>query len=1108
MGASLRKTSVPLPRRRLLLCPAAALIGWLLISGGPATADDHHARRIVELGWEDHFQSDSGWRCERWQVDRPDHQPASNFGPQGGVFTVATPQRAMAWTRTTNPIWVANFPFLQMDYEIVGGPEDADYPVILLSDDSTGPVTPGAPNPENPLASGSQAGLGSPAPGPHQRTVDLRKHFHSDRIGRITLFVRSGKEPTSLIVRKLAFWASDPREAALFVPQTRQSPALLPSDESAAAGPANRWQPVPLPARGGISAHWLCRAFDTATAWPANGSLTQDGVLFQLADEDQAAVATGVPEIESLEFAGRWRGRELALLLGTRVFGSDRPWFGRASAPPRGALTSPHDLVVVLEYKDGTSRSCFPWSARRQEWSLEKLPQLYVVPLEPNRLLCRFSVVDRMNFGQAFVLAASINTSPQPVFATPATGTRRAPSKRQAKPRPAPTRWVKEQPLLTIENAWLHLIADVQAGFRLHALRIVPLDRTLVANEESAPLLEVLDEHGRVMPLTLRDLQASRTSSGATFDLAWSAGDPSGRREIHLRVEVEDDGGIILKPTARNETNSPWKLGLIYPQLRRCRVAPNPDDAYYLLGTRSTLLGREPIAVELPYGGEFPLQLMDVFARQAGGGLGLLVADRQLHPKVFRFRHDADGADLSVHFPRLEVPPEGQVTLPPAVLFAHLGDWQEAFERYRAWAREGLAARPRPSVAALFHCRRDYPLGGTGYLFDRQRKRYTPEALIDESRRSFGGMDMIDISGWAYNEAAGRVGDYLTNDLGGLDELRQAIERAHQQGVKVGLYFEGYLIDRRCGLAEDGLPGWQLVGGDGKPRWWDGKMEFFACPGVAAWRKQLARMIAEVAHRTAADAVYLDQFGFAGQDKACWSPEHGHPVPSNPLAEEARMLRAVREALDQRCANCAIYVEQVPCDAAMGLVDAGFDHGMASRVAGCHVTRLPLSRYVFGEIPVMEMISSGIRPTPVSVEDLHLCFFHGMGVWLKGRGDSWYSAEFRRTAQCSYRILRAHADAFRSPDCLPLVPTLQANLYANRFATEKKIILTLYNAAYNDVRGDLIQAPLPKGWQVFDLWRDCPAELRRDGNQVILRGVVQPHSAGAFLLAPCLPTEP
>jgi len=1086
---------------RLKICSAGLVYLVLAAAHGASlsASDDSRQRQRVEIGWHDDFRTDSGWFREN--SDAPDHGngTAIAFGSDGAVVSVASSNRATAWTRTTNPIWVNAFPFLEIRYSIRESGSMTQVS-LLLSDDSTGPVTPGALNPENPLAGDHEALIG---PLPHDRdhaVFDLRPLFPSDRVARLSLRITSGDDPSQVSLRRLAFWASDPRLPSPQATRPTSTAILLPQDDLSTSRPSQQgvWQPVQLPQRDAISAAWLASALTTSADWPAGKDIERGGILFRLGDADRAAMCSGVMEAESLDVSGQWKGCELALLLGSRMFGSGVAWYGQASSSPRVMISSPHQLAARLEYEDGSTSIHLPWSVRRKTWAVDRSPDVYIVPMDPAKNLVRFSVVDGMNYGQVFLLAASVNSSSSPAF--PQVRPKAEPRRPRQVPPPvaSPTQWNRAGNRFIVNNAWLRLAAEVETGLRLEQLGLVPFDREILNVKSPAPFVEVLGEDGQVLSMRFEAGNAGDTAGGARLDFRWSVA-PS-EHKLSLSVSVEDTGRVRIAPTLHNETAQPWKTALRIAQLRGCRISPIQGDNCYLVGTRNALLSRVPTSIRKDYSGVWPLPLVGLFAEQAKGGLGLFVIDSNLLPKVLEFKQTDSGADIAIEVHDLVVPPHGNLVLPPVTLMAHTGDWHELFNAYRAEATARMPSEDK-RLEGSFYCRRDYPLGGTGYLFSPPSLRYTPEHLIAESNKAFGGIHMIDISGWAYSRATGRVGDYLSNDLGGLPELRRMVERSHADGIKVGLYFEGYLIDRRSDLAKKALPDWQSIDKTGKPRWWSGDMEFFACPGVEAWRHELAGRIAKVAHETGADAVYVDQFGLLGSGKACWSPNHGHPVPSNPILEERAMLETIREALDKQAPATAIYIEYTPVDGLMDLVDAAFDYGLWDGEAGRHPASLPLYRYVFPKLASFEMVGHGIRPVPVEVDDLHRCIFHGLGIWLKGRADSWYTPQFRELARQAYPIFRDHADTLRSRQCEPLIPTLQEDLYANRFDGRDRTIITLYNAGCASVTGELIQVPLPTAWSVVSLLPGGEADSLRNEGQATIHGTIGPRSVAVFLLS-------
>lgn len=1072
-------------------------LAMILILSSPAlAANADFGRSCIEAGWEDRFDTIQHWRAEKWLVSAPDDQAVARREQQVGLFRVSA-GRGMAWTRTVNPVWIGDFPWLEVEYTLES-PANGATAMLALGDDSTGPVTPGATNPENPLASGGRTTIDLPTD-QRRLVIDLRGRFQSDRVARISLLLKAGSSSAGLNVGRIAFLANDPRGKSEPTTTSTSAPPLLTAGEMTPAQ-TGAWQPITLPDEDTVAAGRLAQAFSASPAWPGPGEYRSGGVTFHLRPANQAAVGTSVAENGTIELRGEWRGSELALLLAARVFGNEAPWHGAASVQMRHSIRSPHELTVHLDYTDGTTASALPWSVAKQGWRVEQHPGVHSVALDPDKTLARIRLEDKMSYGQVFLLAASVNRSRQASL-IPAPSGQILETACHDRPRSTATTVRREGNLLIIENAWLRLAASVQAGLHLKKLAIVPLNRTVVSETSpSTPLLDVLDAQGRPVQLMLREMKTNRHDASTLTELTWSVDDA---RSVQLRLDATDDGQLRLTPRLVNSGTADWQATVRCPQLGGCRIAENAADRWYLFATPIAIIDRRPIESENAYGGlSYPLQFMDLFARHAGGGIGLMVEDTEFVAKSFRLKQDDQETHASAIFPDINVKSGEQVALPTCVLFCHLGDWHEAFNRYRTMIRTLAGVPAGRCMADLFYCRRDYPLGGTDYLYNVRERHYTPDDLIQESSAGFGGIDMIDVSGWAYHEKTGRVGEYRTNDLGGLPVLREGAEIANRARVLMGLYFEGHLIDRRCDLAATALPAWQSIGRDGKPRWWSGEMEFFTCPGHPKWQKALSSAIADVAAETGVDAVYVDQFGLGSRGQSCWSAGHGHPVPSNILVAEHQMLSAVRNALDKRTPQTAIYIEQVPCDAMVPLVDGAFDRMMAFTNPRDHVTKLPLLRYAFPELAAIQMVTHGIRPIPATEDDLHRCIFHGEALWLKGRSDSWYSAGFRRTAARAYPVLHKHAATFRSPDCEPLVPTLLDEVYANRFTRPEEIVITVYNGGFREVSGDLLRTSLPQGWQVRDLWADTPGRFRREGERIVLAGRIPPRSVGVFLLRP------
>lgn len=510
---------------------------------------------------------------------------------------------------------------------------------------------------------------------------------------------------------------------------------------------------------------------------------------------------------------------------------------------------------------------------------------------------------------------------------------------------------------------------------------------------------------------------------------------PAGRR---ANLEVKNAGSRAVDFT------------LTFPRAT-VRVADDPADVAYLFPRRGTILAAEERTWEAPYNAAFPLQFADVFAPGANRGAAVLVCDVEGRDKTFRLRKA--GAEVVVEVDhRVHLEPGESWRAPEARVAFHGGDWREGFAAYRGWlATWYRPVGPRPAwLRSAFWARRDYPVGGAGKLFDVKQGRYTFDALLDDGR-AFGGIDFIDISGWAMSETVGRVGDYPI-ELGGAADLARNIAEARAQGVPTGLYFEGYLIDRRSEVGKELRARSQLIDKDGKGVWWQGgeATEFFACPYEPGWRARLARRVADVAAEVGAAGVYLDEFGFGG--KRCYATTHGHRPGVDTLRGEIEAAAAVRKGLEEAgTGETMLYIEETPPDAAAPYFDAALCYALPYTDVRLSPLKLNLSRFAFPDVRLWHMVSLGIDPRPLSSEDFRLSLWHGDGMWLKGRPGTWYGERNLALIRQAHALLKEHADAFAGP-AEPLVESPHPAVFINRFGEGEGAVYTLFNASYRTAR--------------------------------------------------------
>ncbi len=1010
----------------------------------------------------------AAWVAEGWRVANPDPGAAAVKTEDGaGIgLAVVTPNSAMAWTVTFEPIWTEPFGTLALSYFVDGVPAEGGGAFIELFDGSTGPITPGATNTENPLASGGRLACGALTPGLHVELVDLSAVEKLDRVAEITITVRSGAGPVAVRLNQVAFLAK--AATGLSMPEIQHGLDIKPPT----------FTNLVLPSES------LCGADALRTAYGLPDELLRAGIV-RIGDipfgMEGRAVVTPLDKGGSITLAAEGAGNTLALLIAMRLWGSNEGWYSEGPLAVRQHAPGAHAFRVVLNYADGSVEVAQPRATGQREAGLYAGLAAYRVALNAERTLKDVTLVEEMSYGQVALLAASIVDENGEISSAEVAAITAAPVVQSAAA--APEDLVLERSALRIVLDRAGLVRSFQVGTERRELLTAPFE-----------LVTVMEPAGAGYPLQFVEAIPLPEQHGLT--IRWNVGD--GSRQLELALEAREDGALVCTPALSNLGAEVWTPWAIMPRMTAVQLSRG-GETEYILGARSALQDSAPIDTAEIYGGQFPLQFMDSYDGKQGGGLAYMVFDDTLTRKWFEFKKGEDGlTTMAVSYRNLSLAAGERRVLPPTVLLPHEGDWRGPFQQYKAWASERFTRTRANGMKDLFYCRRDYPLGGTTYLFDPAKKAYSFERLISESHWAFGGVDMVDISGWAYNEQIGRVGTYLQNDLGGLEGLAQGVAVSHGRGSQVGLYFEGYLLDKRAANAEKGLAEWQLIREGMQPAWWGGDMEFFCCPGAKGWQDALAGDIAEVARVTQADAVYVDQLGICGTNKECWSASHGHAVPSNPIVEEIALHKRVREELDKVRPECAIYIEHIPCDAMTPWIDGAFNMGMKHTRHALGPTKLPLHRYLFPELPIFEMVAHGIRPIPAEEDDLKLAFFHGMGLWLKGKGASWYSQGFRQLAPKYHDVLTAYGDYFRSPDALPHVDTLVEGVYANKFSLGGKSVYTIYNANATTVRGALLKVEgAVKGTSLLDI---SPFGVEFDGATGEIRGSLPPQGVGAVLV--------
>ncbi len=302
---------------------------------------------------------------------------------------------------------------------------------------------------------------------------------------------------------------------------------------------------------------------------------------------------------------------------------------------------------------------------------------------------------------------------------------------------------------------------------------------------------------------------------------------------VRLKVRLDlspseaDDIQLALKVTLEG---APAKVEVVFPNIEGLQLGTK-EATWYLLPSKSLILSNEESSFKKSRGGDWPLQFADFFNPVLGAGL--MVSTRETKGIYWwgELTKGAEGVDFAQRYLEQPFEPGEEIALAPVYLGAHAGGWREASALYKDWAATWYKpAVPRKDWWRDVYCFRQHFL--TEGLYDRETQQFDFQPVLDQDTEAFGKVDYLHIFDWSSTPEYGRVGDYdHWEALGGLPNVQRGFDSVRKQGVPLGLYLEGYLIDEKSDIAKAGATDWQLIGEGGQKIYWPKSKEMFVCSG-------------------------------------------------------------------------------------------------------------------------------------------------------------------------------------------------------------------------------------------------------------------------------------
>ena len=316
------------------------------------------------------------------------------------------------------------------------------------------------------------------------------------------------------------------------------------------------------------------------------------------------------------------------------------------------------------------------------------------------------------------------------------------------------------------------------------------------------------------------------------------------------------------------------------------------------------------------YGRETSMQWEAVYDPPSNEGIGFIVMDPDLRPKLIR---RAAPSTLSVlYVPQQTMAPGEELKYPTTRIMVHNGNWRVVAQRYHEWFTATFPLRRHPKwlremdlFVGPWIPNAETVAQNKAQMDNARKSGHTAPALFT-SYRDLPLLylnDTYDAKEWAqYNEGVVQhpetYGAYMADgtfefrhDLGGAAAMREGVKRVHQMGRRVIFYVAGYSVLKDSAIfSNSNIDDWKLL--DTPGHMWDIGYPngISVCPGYPPRQKQLAQLCKRILAESGADGIRLDELGTF---VPCHNPAHHHASPYDSLQWHRELLRNVRAAMDE-----------------------------------------------------------------------------------------------------------------------------------------------------------------------------------------------------------------
>jgi len=342
--------------------------------------------------------------------------------------------------------------------------------------------------------------------------------------------------------------------------------------------------------------------------------------------------------------------------------------------------------------------------------------------------------------------------------------------------------------------------------------------------------------------------------------------------------------------------------------------------------------------------------------------------------------------------------------------------------------------------------RRFFKPGSREPVMEKRTIGYKIDEIINDGIKEFGGYDQIII--WVSYPRLG-IDERNQFDLhidmpGGLEGLRNAVDKAHERGVRVFIAYNPWDRETRFDSNADG------------------------------------ESLAELAHAINADGIFLDTMASADTSFTNAIEKLNPNIVYSTEATPGRL-----EQLDQLSGGW------------QQLTNVHQPNYYTDRVP--HPTRFCKYRW----IEPRYSLRGDNRDAEILAPHVKYSFFHGYGYLVWENIFGWWnpiSVNDRNLIKKCVFVLRQFKDAFHDMDWQPFVKTEIEGVYVNQWNDGNKTVYTVYNYTNKEVDDVILLTEKKKGVKIYDMWNGVEIEPTGIKNKFEIKCKLDPYGIGCLVI--------